>query len=95
MQWMDGHLHNTEVWVENDERLGTAYLMVHGDSQNGNLFRSGRVRPAMHTFLLTQITQFRAIRLHQPLPVSSYSLRIYDNGTSQVFHARPQTPFQP
>lgn len=94
LDWNENYTSNTELWTEFDERLSTAYTTVRGDLKNGNRFSIYTVKSSTENILLTDITKLRSARLKQPLPVPLDALRIYDNGSAQIFRFRPQTPFQ-
>ena len=92
LTWADTHIQNGEIWTEYDERIQVAYVTEIGDTTNViNTF----VTPATRDMLLSPIIRFRSNRFRQPLPIPPDSLRVYDNGITQVFHLRPRTPYQP
>lgn len=91
LQWADAHLQRAEVWTEFDERLTTSYYTKIGDPVNHFTFK---LTPTTRDFLLSSITHLRSSRIRQPLPVPPDALQVYDNGTAQLYHRRPRTPFQ-
>lgn len=94
MQWGDAHLREAEVWTEFDERLDAAFLMAVGPSAAENRFVGYRPRQFARTMLLSDVTRARAERLNQPLPLPPQALRIYDNGSAELYRLRLATPFQ-
>jgi hypothetical protein len=88
------HLKDSEIWTEYDERLTVAYDNAKGDSVNRNLLQGYGVQPTTRDLLLTTISRLRSIRLQRPLPVPPDALRVYDNGEAELYHLRPQTPYQ-
>lgn len=95
LRWSDTHLASADIWTEIDERLQMAFLLRIGQSANNNFFYGGvEAQPATRYMLSTAVTQTRNRRLHHALPVPPDSLRVYDNGEAQLYHVRPQTPYQ-
>lgn len=95
MRRSDAHLHDATIWTGFDERLRMAYLTVESTSNNNNRFAgAGEPRSPARSFLLSSVTRLRAVRLMQPLPVPYDALRVYDNGTAELYRLRPLTPFQ-
>jgi hypothetical protein len=92
LRWGDKHLENVGIWTEYDERLNTAYQTLYGDASNNFLTF---VTPTTRNMLITKLTRLRSSRISQPLPVPPDALQVYDNGTAQLYHLRPRTPYQP
>jgi hypothetical protein len=55
---------------------------------------SSAVRPGVRDMVASDVTRLRASRIGQPLPVPPDAWRIYDNGLTQLYHLRPETPYQ-
>jgi hypothetical protein len=91
LKWADVHLHNADVWTEFDERLTTAYLTDIGESVNRFTYY---ITPNTRDLMLSTITRLRSIRLRRPPPVPPDAFQVYDNGTAQLYHIRPRTPYQ-
>jgi hypothetical protein len=94
LDWSDTHLQNTSVWTEFDERLAAAYQTARGDSANQNRFVGYNPQPTMHNLLISDITRLRGSRLGATLPVPPDALQVYDDGSAQLYHLRPLTPYQ-
>jgi hypothetical protein len=91
IRWQDDHLVESEVWTEFDERLVAALemeLVIHRNTY------SSVVRPGVRDMVASDVTRLRASRIGQPLPVPPDAWRIYDNGLTQLYHLRPETPYQ-
>ena len=93
--WTDAHLAGSPVWTEFDERLVVAYDMAKGDSDHGNLFQGYGARTTTRTRVVTEVARLRADRLDLTLPLPPDAFRVYDNGAAEVYHLRPETPYQP
>lgn len=93
LSWSDQHLSRANIWSEFDERLVMAFANAYGDSAHGNSI-VGYLHPGIRYMLLSPIIRLRSTRLQRPLPVPSDALRIYDNGAAELYHIRPQTPYQ-
>ena len=93
--WTDAHLVGSPVWTEFDERLVVAYDMAKGDSDHGNLFQGYGARTTTRTRVVTEVARLRADRLDLTLPLPPDAFRVYDNGAAEVYHLRPETPYQP
>lgn len=92
--WADQHLQNQTVWYDFNERLYTAYGMQQSDSLHGNEFVYDWQLDYIRSYLVTDIVRMRSLRLNMPLPLPYDALQVYDNGTGQVYHTRPLTPYQ-
>ena len=93
--WTDEHLEASPIWTGFDERLVVAYDTAAGDSENGNIFEGYGARTTTRTRVVTDIARLRAARLGTVLPLPPDAFRVYDNGTAEVYHLRPETPYQP
>lgn len=95
LRWTNEHLANAFLWTEFDERLEVAMRLVYGDSEKKNVSYGGtRIIPETRNMVLSDITRMRSRRLRAPIPVPLDALRVYDNGTAQLYHLRPLTPYQ-
>jgi hypothetical protein len=94
VEWSDMHLQDRDIWTEFDERLSVAFSTVHGISANQNRLVGDRLRATTHDLIVTEVTRLRSSRMGRPLPLPPDAFRVYDDGTAQVYHLRPQTPYQ-
>jgi hypothetical protein len=101
LEWADANLRDASIWPEFNERLGMAFITTNQEqltpsygTLNGNQFVGGEVAPEIHNFVLTDVTRLHSSHLLHPLPVPSDALRVYDNGRAEMYHLRPQTPYQ-
>ncbi|MCG8350757.1 MAG: hypothetical protein MI924_23550 [Chloroflexales bacterium] len=93
LDWSDAYLRNELIWTAYDERLAVAYLNARGVSPNKNEF-VGYASGSIRNLLISPVTRLRGARLRQPLPVPADALRVYDNGETEMYHLRPETPYQ-
>ena len=93
LEWSVGHLRDSELWTEYDERLIAAYRVGHRRPGEVRLM-AAEAQPRMRDILLTDVTRLRSARLGKSLPPPSDALRVYDNGTAELYHLRPRTPYQ-
>jgi hypothetical protein len=94
LDWSDAHLRDSQVWTEFDERLSVAYLTTRGKSAYRNEFVAYNVPPTTRNLMISTVTRLRAVRFQRPLPVPPDALLVYDNGSAELYHLRPQTPYQ-
>lgn len=94
IEWSDNHLRNVQVQSDYDERLNVARIIVHGQSLHGNHFYSYPPTGPSRNYVVTTVMRLRSIRLGQPLPQPTDALRVYDNGYLELYHRRPETPYQ-
>ena len=92
--WSDTYLQNSQFWAEFDERLSAAVAMENYQLENNNRISLNNQATQNRLFVISAITRLRSIRLARPLPISPDALQIYDNGMTQVYRLRPETPFQ-
>lgn len=78
-------------WNDFDERLRAAYALRFGKTVGDVV---GPVLPTTRTFVITDVVRVRGARLRQPLPPIGGELRVYDNGTAQIYRIRSRSPYQ-
>jgi hypothetical protein len=93
LKWSDDHLRDSDIWTEFDERLEVAFLTVYGHSARHNSFGTD-MEPTTRMLVMTNITRLRNQRLRNVLPAQPDLLRVFDNGSAQVYRLRAQTPYQ-
>jgi hypothetical protein len=94
LEWSKTHMSDGQLWTDFNERLVVASLMAGGDSTTANRLVGFGMRAEARDVLSTNITRLRSSRIKQPLPIPPDALQVYDNGDSQIYHLRPETPFQ-
>jgi hypothetical protein len=96
LAWVDERLNAREVWIDVDERLRTMQdIHQPVNPAHGNIYRTGFFEQPVPYVLRSDLMVRRMIRMDIPLPDFRMDDRIYDNGSSQVFHRVPQTSYQP
>lgn len=92
MDFVDKHLRENLYWSDFDERMrAVAQLNVRATA---NMIYPASDPSGARTFLVTDVVRLRAARFGRTLPPVSGELRIYDNGSAQVYRARARTPYQ-
>lgn len=94
LDWSEAHLRNANIWTEYDERLVVALATIRGNSPNHNEFQGYGVQLTTRNMVLSDVTRLRSSRLETGLPVPPDGFRVYDNGEAEVYHLRPETPYQ-
>jgi hypothetical protein len=92
--WSEAYSDTGALWTGLDERLTAAMGICCPEEFSNFTLRGGAPRPDVRDYLLSDIIRARAGRLNFALPIAADSLRVYDNGQAEVYHLRPQTPFQ-
>lgn len=85
-RFLEARLRDNYYWADFDERIRTTQQLTMDAVANAVGIASGP--PDSRTFLVTDIIRLRAIRQGRPLPTVGGELRIYDNGTAQVYRTR-------
>ncbi|HVP21533.1 MAG TPA: hypothetical protein VMS73_06690 [Anaerolineaceae bacterium] len=94
-QWLDATLKNQRVWVDISDHLRETFYFQEGYVENRPNQYENKPDPAGYPYILiSQLTQLKASRMGISLPSTVGYLQIYDNGGTQLFHRRPQTPYQ-
>lgn len=91
--WTIQHTQSETVWVGLDERLVEAMNFHYPDVSLG-IFDGFTPDPDTRYYLLSEIERARWIRQGRPLLFMGDENLVYDNGSVQVYHRRPRTPFQ-
>lgn len=92
--WSDQHMQNALIWADYNERLTTAAVIQNLNAANNNKYAPQLTNVELRTYLVTDIIRLRSTRLGIPIPVPYDGMQVYDNGASQIYHQRPQTPYQ-
>jgi hypothetical protein len=93
VRWVDERTENSSVWSGYNSRLAYAIQTVQGGSVANNTFTSA-YSSWMPYVLVSDLSRQLGVRIQGPLPPLSMSLAIYDNGTTQIYHRRPLSPYQ-
>jgi hypothetical protein len=101
LAWGNNHIEDSWIWTEFDERLSMAFIMNNQGSfanvfetNNRNSFVGGNQVSKAQDFIVTEVSRLRNTRLQQAFPIPLDAMRVYDNGEAELYHTRPQTPFQ-
>lgn len=82
------------TWTSFDERLRAAIGICCSWEADGTRLDSFQPDPGTRMFLISDVIRARGQRLHLSLPIEGDSLRVYDDGTAEIYRLRPRTPFQ-
>jgi hypothetical protein len=98
LRWGNVHLDKLFVWADFDERLSAASKLVLPDNGPGAMREASWARSRASTVryvFLSDVIADRATRTDGVLPDTRDDDRIYDNGSVQIAHLVPDTPYQP
>jgi hypothetical protein len=94
--WLRTHLYDTVVWTGSNDRVASAlefrYLGI--ESPNNVSFRGFRIYGDTRYYLLSEMERAVRIRSRLPQPFFVDENVVYDNGSVQIFHRTPRTPYQ-
>jgi hypothetical protein len=94
MQWFDRKIENASLWAGFSGRLPEAMRLVEGNSARNNTLHFQDYGAIMPYFLVSDLVKQQSARVLHMLPDASYAEKIYDNGTTQIYHRHPRTPYQ-
>lgn len=95
LHWAEQHLTHVTLWTSFDERLSVVALFYYGDRPaSGNTYTGFKFDLTDRYVLYSETEHLRGLRLNLAMPVVVDWNRIYDNGDVQLYHRRPQTPYQ-
>jgi hypothetical protein len=91
IEWADTHLESARVWAGIDERLSALYTALYSPTPGSeNLaFDVGEEHLAARYFILSETERLRHARFSRELPAAVMEDRIYDNGSTQLYHRWP------
>lgn len=93
--WSSQHVRDGTVWLSYDERILTnAELMGVSRTSLGVEFDAFIPEYNTRYYLVSDIERLRLVRWFAPELVLDSENIIYDNGSTQLIHRRPRTPFQ-
>jgi hypothetical protein len=94
--WLEqSKVQQNQVWVDTWAHLPSVFYFWQGKrpyTQEQYIY--GSPRAAARYTLISELMLLRANRSGISLPATDDQLRIYDNGTVQLYHRRPLTPYQ-
>lgn len=95
VEWANARVQGQRIWVDLGSRLPHTFYFLEGYAyQRPNAYAFG-IEPVEYPYILvTQLVQMRASRIEAALPATNSHLKIYDNGTAELYHRRPLTPYQ-
>jgi hypothetical protein len=94
VQWADQTLSGRKLWTGFDERVN-ASVTIRQDARLLNIQLDQYDRePETRNLLVSSITRLRSLRLKEAIPVKPDDFITYDNGSTQIYHLRPRSPFQ-
>jgi hypothetical protein len=96
MDWLqNGGVAQNQVWVDTWEHLSIVeYFWSGSRPPKPNQYHYGKPAADIPYTVISQLSQLRANRSGISMPDISGQLRLYDDGTAQVYHRRPVTPYQ-
>jgi hypothetical protein len=95
MRWAEGRVGGEHVWIDAWGHLQHAFSFTQGYRERLPFdFRFQSLPEEYPYVLMTQLTRLHANRIEYTPPSTSSYLQIYDNGAAQLYHRRPQTPYQ-
>jgi hypothetical protein len=95
LRWANAHQPDMFAWADFDERLSSASVLELGDSDSSSAKWTSSTASSVRLTLKSDVITARSERVKRAPPAIAISDRIYDNGSAQLFHDVPQTPYQP
>lgn len=92
LDWAEKTLPDRAIWAGYDERLFSAAKMY--DRLHDIKIDKEGIASDTQNILISDIIRARRTRLNAPWMVEPDSYMTYDNGHTQIYHLRPQTPYQ-
>jgi hypothetical protein len=94
-RWADGNIRSQAVWLDTSSHLLDVLKFQQGyDWVAANDYQYGYPKTPPPYVLISHLTRLRANRSGLALPSTVGYLQVYDNGDAQLYHRRPQTPYQ-
>jgi hypothetical protein len=97
IRWANTNLTERFVWGDFDERVRAASIMESPDDLNAPAARwtNAAQQASVRYIFISDVIRARAERVGGQLPAIENTDRVYDNGSTQVDHYLPETPYQP
>ncbi len=92
--WADTYLAGRGLWVGFDERLLTSDTLATNVQPRAVRLDGWGVDAGTRSFLISDVIRSRGARLGVPLPITNDATITYDNGITQIYRLRPETPYQ-
>jgi len=94
VDWGSDKLEGSSIWTGLDGRITNEYNIYNGDTSGQVQLDSYIPLPSTHNFIISETNLLYALRVDSQLPIQADDLITFDNGEAQIYHRRPQTPFQ-
>ena len=95
ISWTDHYVRKSDIWIGADERLRELFnSQLLTASRANNTYNYGDVPTSARYFLLSDLVREQNSRMRKALPDVDSKLLLYDNGSVQIYHAIPVTPYQ-
>ena len=94
VSWAEQYLSGSALWVGKWNQISAGYFVRENGRQFNVSLDTDYPNPSTHNFLISDVIRLFDQRIGIQLPVTGNSLITYDNGTAQIYHDRPVTPFQ-
>lgn len=95
IRWGNKNLSHYQIWGDIDERLNAAGTLELADAGGSQAFWTRTSNSSVRFLLISDVISSRAVRTKAILPGSESDDRIYDDGSAQIVHRVPTTPYQP
>jgi hypothetical protein len=95
LRWSNANMVDLFVWADYDERLRAASVLEQSDANATSASWTSSRAASVRYVLMSDVIEARAKRVKATLPQLFGTDRIYDNGSTQVVHYLPETPYQP
>lgn len=94
IEWAEQTLTERGLWTGPGGRITDNYMIWKNGIPPHLELDSYTPLLTTHDYLVSDVTHLQVQRLNVLLPIEADSLTTYDNGTTQIYHRRPVTPFQ-
>jgi hypothetical protein len=92
--WAEQNLNQRTLWTGQTGRVSDGYTIRENGRQVDIGLTAWIPDPTTQNYLISDVIRLYAQRTGTQLPVQPDSLLTYDNGTAQIYHRRPVTPYQ-
>jgi hypothetical protein len=92
--WCSEKLESRSIWTGLDRRISNWHYINNVEPPHQVKIDPGIPEFSTHNFIVSEANVIFALRIDRQLPIQADDLITYDNGETQIYHRRPQTPFQ-
>lgn len=93
-EWAYDHVESGELWTDYTERVDRIYRLMHVHERIPTDLRMSSRDWQARALVISSATRARSVRFNRPIPINADDLRVYDNGSAELYLRRRTAPYE-